>query len=168
MNWVDIVIIVGAVVGAIIGFRQGLILSIFSFLGLVVGVVVAGVASDALAEKLSSSGALWAYAVSFIIILVAIIIIFNIVGHIIKQFVKLIMLGWLDSLGGTLLGLFVGALMVAAIFIGLGKWAANEPATTSVGEAISNSVLAEFLIDSFRFLLLLLPDRFGAVRSLFT
>lgn len=167
MNWVDVVIIVGAVAGAIVGFRQGLILSVFSFLGLVVGVVVAGVASDALAEKLSSSGALWASAVSFIVILLAVIIIFNIVGHVIKGFIKLIMLGWLDSLGGAIIGLFVGALMIAAIFIALGKWAAGQPGTTSIGEAISNSTLAEFLIDSFQFLLLLLPERFNSVKNFF-
>ncbi len=167
MTWVDAVIIVGAVIGAIVGFRQGLVLSIFSFLGLIVGVAIAGAASDTLADKLSSSGALWAYVVSFAIILIIVLVIFNIIGHFVKGFIKLIMLGWLDSLGGALLGLFVGGLMAAAIFIAVAKWAAGEPGTTSVGTAIGDSALGHFLIDSFRLLLAILPGRFDAARDLF-
>ena len=167
MSWVDIVIIAGAVIGAIAGFKQGLVLSIFSFLGLIVGVAIAGAASDSLADKLSSSGALWAYVVSFAIILIIVLVIFSILGHIVKGFIKLIMLGWLDSLGGALLGLFVGALMVAAIFIAVGRWAALYDSTSSVGTAIGDSALAHFLIDSFRLLLAILPGRFDAVNKLF-
>jgi membrane protein required for colicin V production len=167
MSWVDIVIIVGAVIGAIAGYKQGLVLSIFGFLGLIVGVAVAGAASDSLADKLSSSGALWAYIVSFAVILIIVLIIFNILGHIVKGFIKLIMMGWLDSLGGALLGLFMGGLMVASIFIAIGKWAAGEPGTTSVGTAIGDSALAHFLIDTFRLLLGLLPGRFDSVTKLF-
>jgi hypothetical protein len=131
-------------------------------------VAIAGAASDSLAEKLSSGGALWAYVVSFAVILIIVMVIFSILGHIVKGFIKLIMLGWLDSLGGALVGLFVGGLIVAAIFIAVGKWAAGEPGTTSVGTAIGNSALAHFLIDSFRLLLSILPGRFDAVTSLFT
>lgn len=167
MNWVDGVIIVGAAIGAIVGYRQGLVLSIFSFLGLVVGVAVAGAASDSLAEKLSSSGALWAYVVSFAIILIIVMVIFNILGHIVKQFIKMIMLGWVDSLGGALLGLFVGGLVVTAIFIAVGKWAAGEAVTPSVQTAIGKSALAHFLIDNFRLLLALLPHRFDVVKNFF-
>jgi membrane protein required for colicin V production len=167
MSWVDIVIIVGAVTGAILGYKQGLVLSIFSFLGLVVGVAIAGAASDPLAHRLSSSGALWPYVLSFAIILIIVMIIFNILGHLVKGLIKLVMLGWLDSLGGALLGLSVGGLVVAAIFIVVGKWAAGQPSNTGVGAAIGDSALAHFLIDSFRFLLALLPSRFHAVRDLF-
>lgn len=167
MSWVDIVIIAGAIIGAIAGYKQGLVLSIFSFLGLVAGVAIAGAASDSLAEKLSSSGALWAYVVSFAIILIIVMVIFSILGHVVKGLIKIIMLGWVDSLGGALLGLFVGGLLIAALFIAIGKWAAGEPGTTSVGTAIGNSALAHFLIDTFRLLLGLLPHRFDAVNNLF-
>jgi hypothetical protein len=57
--------------------------------------------------------------------------------------------------------------MIAAIFIAIGKWATGEMGTTSVGTAIGNSALAHFLIDTFRFLLALLPGKFDAVRGLF-
>jgi membrane protein required for colicin V production len=167
MTWVDIVIIAGAVIGAIAGFKQGLVLSIFSFLGLIVGVAIAGAASDSLADKLSSSGALWAYVVSFAIILIIVMVIFSILGHVVKGFIKLIMLGWVDSFGGAFLGMFVGGLLVAAIFLAVGKWAANYDSTSGVATAIGNSFMANFLIDKFRLLLGLLPHRFDAVTNLF-
>lgn len=168
MSWVDIVIIAVAIVGAVAGYKQGLIISIFTFLGLVVGVAIAGAASDALAEKLSSSGALWAHVVSFALIVIVVMVAFNILAHVVKGFLKLIMLGWVDSFGGAFLGMWVGALLTAAIFIAIGKWAAGEPGATSVGTAIGNSALANFLIDQFRFLLGLLPPRFDAAAELFT
>ncbi len=166
MNWVDGVIIIIALIGAFSGFRQGLIMSFVGFLGLIAGVALAGWAADPLADKISPDGAGWAYILAFIIVLIIVMVIFHIVGTIIKQFIKLIMLGWLDSLGGALLGLFVGALLAAAVFIAVGRWAAGAGAS-GVEEAIGNSALAELLMDSFRLLLLLLPDKFSVVRGFF-
>lgn len=166
MNWVDAVIIVVGLIGAFSGFRQGLIMAIFGFLGLIAGVAFAGWAADPLADKISSDGAAWAHVVAFIIILMIVMVVFHIVGIIIKQFVKMIMLGWVDSLGGALLGLFVGALVAAAILLAVGKWAAGVGAS-GVEEAISNSSLAKLLMDTFRLLLLLLPERFSVVREFF-
>jgi uncharacterized membrane protein required for colicin V production len=167
MTWVDGVIILGAVIGAAVGYRQGLILSIFAFLGFIAGVFLAGVASDALAEKLSSDAASWACIVLFIVILIIVMVIFNVAGNAIKNSIKTIMLSWADSAGGALLGLFMGGLMMSAVFIAIGNWAAADAGETSVGKAIGNSVLARFFIDTFRFLLALLPGSFDSVRDLF-
>ena len=166
MNWVDAVIIVVALIGAFSGFRQGLIMSVFGFLGLIVGVAFAGWAADPLADKISPDGAGWVYILSFILILVIVMVVFHLVGTVLKQFIKLIMLGWLDSLGGALIGLFVGALLAAAVLIAVGKWAAGA-GSSGVEEAIGDSSLAELLMDSFRLLLLLLPERFSVVREFF-
>ncbi len=167
MTWVDGVIIVVALIGAFAGFRQGLRMAVFGFLGLIAGVAFAGWAAGPLADKISSSGADWAYVLAFIIVLIIIMVIFHLVGIIIKQFIKLIMLGWLDSLGGAFIGLFGGALRAAAVMIVVGKWAAGV-GSSGVEDAIGNSALARLLIDSFRLLLVLLPDKLNVVRGLFT
>jgi len=166
MNWVDGVIIVAALIGAFSGLRQGLVMSIVGFLGLVAGVAFAGWAADPLADKISPDGAEWAYILAFIIVLIIVMVVFHLVGTIIKQFIKLIMLGWLDSLGGALLGLFVGALLAAAVLIAVGRWASGVEAS-GVEAAIGDSSLAELLMDSFHLLLLLLPEKFGVVREFF-
>ncbi len=122
MNWVDIVIIAIAIIGALAGYKQGLIVSLFSFLGLVVGVAVAGAASDSLAEKLSSSGALWAYVVSFALILIVVMVIFHILAVVVRGMLKMVMLGWVDSFGGAFLGLWVGGLLTAGVVGGWVIW----------------------------------------------
>lgn len=163
MTWVDGVIILGAVIGAVIGFRQGLVLSVFGFLGLVAGVALAGVVSGAVADQLSSSAADWAYIVSFVIILIMVMALSNILGHIVKNSIKRIMLGLVDSVGGALIGFFVGALAVTAIFIVVGR----DPGSSRVAADIGGSPLAHLLIDTFGLLLLVMPERFDTVKDLF-
>ncbi len=171
MNWLDIVIIVIAGICAYIGWRQGLIRAAFSIVGLIVGIVVAGQLADVLAEKIS--GAQWAYFVSFAIILIVVLVIANIVGGILKQFTKFLMIGWLDSLGGLVLGFFIGAIAIAAILSSAGAWASlpehdiAEAARQGMSKAIGDSFLAELLIDKFRLVLGLLPSKFDAIREFF-
>ncbi len=166
MNWVDAVIVIVALIGALSGLRQGLIMAVFGFLGLIAGVALAGWAADPLAARISSDGSEWAHVLAFIIILMIVMVVFHIGGMIVKQFIKFIMLGWVDSLGGALLGLLVGALLATAGLFAVGKWAA-EVGATGVQEAIGDSPLAKLLMDSFRFLLLLLPEQFDVVRDFF-
>jgi membrane protein required for colicin V production len=173
MNWwLDIVIIVIAVIRAYIGWNQGFIRAAFSIVGLIVGILLAGQLADDLAETLG--GAQWAYFVAFAIILIGVLVIADIIGGILKKFTRLVMLGWLDSLGGMILGLMIGALVVAAILTAAGAWAyllpeheIVESAKQGMSKAIGDSVLAELLIDKFRLVLSLLPGKFDAVREFF-
>ncbi len=176
MNWVDIVIIVIALLGAYKGLKQGLIRTVFTAIGLIVGIALAGQWSDSLADKLSSGEAQWAYITAFAIIVIVVLITANIIGAILKRFIKIIMIGWLDSLGGTVLGFCVGALLAAAILASLGSWAHNEAMNNKVigfeieselTEAIGDSSLAELLIDNFGLVLGLLPGEFDAVKGFF-
>ena len=162
MTWVDIVIIVVALLGAYIGFKHGLIRTLFTVAGLLAGVAIAGYFSDGLAEKLSPSEAQWASIISFILILLIVVVIANVVGKVVRMFFKVMLMGWLDALGGIVFGLLVGALVVAAILTVVLKWQTGESggAESSIVEAISDSPLAALLIDNFRLLLGLLPGEF--------
>ena len=173
MGWLlDIVIIVIAGICAYIGWRQGLIRATFSIVGLIVGIVLAGLLADDLAEKIS--GAQWAYFAAFAIILIVVLIIANIIGGILKQFTKFVIMGWLDSLGGMVSGLLIGAIAIAAILASAGAWADSLPqneiveaAKQGMSEAIGDSFLAELLIDKFRLVLALLPGNFDAIQIFF-
>ena len=169
MSWLDIIIIIIAVLGAYIGWKQGLIRMAFTIVGLIIGIVLAGQWADPFAEKLSPSGAQWAYFLSFAVILIVVLLAANIIGGILHRFLKIIMMGWLDSLGGIVLGLCVGALVVAAILTAVGPWAENAPMGfgSKLVEAIGDSSLAEFLMDKFGLLLGLLPGEFDAVKDFF-
>ena len=171
MNWLDIVIIIIAVLGAYMGWKQGLIRTAFTIVGLIIGVVLAGQWADPLAEKLSPNEAQWAYFVAFGLILIVVLIAANIVGGILHRFIKLMMMGLVDSLGGLVLGFLLGALGAAAILASLGAWAEFLPRgdilDSTMGSAISNSALAELLIDNFGLILGLLPGKFDAIQNFF-
>lgn len=172
MNWLDIVIIVVAGICGYMGFRQGIIRAAFSIVGLIVGIVLAGQLADNLAELLG--GAQWAYFISFAVILIIVLVAANIIGGILKQFTKIVMMGWLDSLGGMVFGLLIGATAIAAILAAAGAWANSLPpyeiiesTKQGMSKAISDSALAELLIDNFRLVLGLLPEKYDAIQDFF-
>lgn len=172
MNWVDITIIVVAVIGAYVGWRHGLIRTIFTLVGLIVGVVLAGQWSEGMAEVFSPSGAQWAYIAAFAIIMAIVVVIANIFGKTLQAFFKLIMMGWLDSIGGIIIGFLLGALAIAAVLSSTALYV-NDPGApwrydSTLVKAIGDSVLAEMLIDDFGLLLGLLPAEFDSVKEFFT
>jgi membrane protein required for colicin V production len=71
------------------------------------------------------------------------------------------MLGWVDKLGGLVIGLFIGAILCAAILSAVAK------AGVATG-SISQSQLAELLMRRFPLLLGLLPGNFDFLKSLFS
>jgi len=172
MNWLDIVIIIVAVICAYIGFRQGIITAAFTVIGLIIGIVLAGQLADDLGETIS--GGQWAYFLAFAFILIVVLVIANIAGGILKKINRFVMMGWLDSLGGMVIGFLIGAFAVAAILAAAGAWADSLPqheiiesAKEGMSRAIGGSAIAELLIDKFRLVLGLLPGKFDAVREFF-
>jgi len=169
MSWLDILIIVVAALGAYLGWKQGLIRMAFSIVGLIIGIVLAGQWAEGFAEVLSPRGAEWAYFIAFAIILIIVLIAANIVGGILHKFMKIMMMGLVDSLGGAVLGFILGMLAIAAILSSIGLWVAGEPGgdKSTLAVAIGNSAFANLLIDNFGLILGLLPGEFDAVKELF-
>lgn len=165
MNWVDGIIIVVALLSAYIGYKQGLIRTLFTLAGLLVGVVIAGHLSDNLAEIVSSKADKWAYILSFVFIVLVVTVAASLLGAVARGLIKIMMMGWLDNIGGIVLGLLVGALVVAAGMTAALQW--ESAAGQTLGGAIADSSLATFLIDKFRLLLGLLPGQFDVVTRYF-
>ena len=161
MNWLDIVIIVAIVVPTLIGLRIGMIKAALSLAGLIVGVIVAGRYYLPLSEQLSFiSQESVAEIVAFIIILVGIMIIAAVLARLLKWTASVIMLGWVNHLGGAVFGLLLGAIFCGAL---LATWVKF----LGVTGAITESNLAFILVDFFPLVLALLPDEFDAVRPFF-
>jgi membrane protein required for colicin V production len=162
MNWLDIVIIIVAVLLGLAGLRQGIIRTVFGIAGLIGGIVLAGRYYDDLARLFSSSGATWASIVAYAIILIATVVVAGLVGHFVARLVSLAALGWLDRLIGFILGLFVGALLCAAVLAIVVKLFPGAVGT------VSQSALARFLMSQVPLLLALLPREFSFIRGFFT
>ena len=161
MNWLDIVIVVAVVIPTVIGLRIGMIKAALSLAGLIVGVIVAGRYYLPLSERLSFiSPASVAEIAAFIIILIGIMIIAAVLARLLKWTASVIMLGWVNHLGGAVFGLVLGAILCGAL---LAIWVKF----LGVTEAVTESSLASILVDFFPLVLALLPDEFDAVRPFF-
>ena len=161
MNWLDIVILVALVVAAFMGLKMGLIKAVLLVVGIIVGVVLAGHYAGPLGERLtfiSSEGV--AKGVAFAVIMLAVLAVAAIVAALLTWTAKVVMLGWINRLGGAVLGLFLGALFCGAL---LAMWVHF----LGPAEAIAESAIATVLLDRLPMVLGLLPGEFGGVRSFF-
>jgi membrane protein required for colicin V production len=161
MNWLDVIILVVIAISTVIGLKVGIIKAFFAIAGGIIGVVLAGRFSGSLADRLpfiSDAGV--AGVVAFAIILIVVMIIAIILAVVIKWATSAVMLGWLNRLGGVVLGLILGAIFCAAL---LTMWVNFQ----GISSAVSDSFLARFLVDKFPIVLALLPARFDSVRSFF-
>lgn len=161
MSWLDIAIIVIIGTAAFIGLKIGIIKAVLTLAGVIVGVILAGRFYVALAEKLTFiPQETLARVVAFAIILIGVILIVSIIAGVLKWLASIVLLGWVNRLGGALLGLIMGAIFCGAL---LAIW------TKFLGiiEPVAESALANFLLDYFPIVLALLPEEFDSVRSFF-
>ena len=161
MSWLDIVIIVVVVLATFWGLRTGIIKAVLSLAGLIVGVILAGRYYVLLAEQLTFiPQASIARIVAFAIILVGVMVIAGVLANLLKWAASIVMLGWVNRLGGAVFGLALGAIFCSAL---LAIWVKF----LGVEGAIAESGLAPILLNRFPMVLALLPDEFDAVRSFF-
>lgn len=161
MNWLDIVILVALAVAAFMGLRFGLIKAVLLLAGIIVGVVLAGHFSGPLGERLTfitSEGV--AKGVAFAIIMIGVLAVAAIVASLLTWATKVVMLGWVNRLGGAILGLFLGAFFCGAL---LAMWVHF----LGTAEVITDSAIATILLDRLPMVLGLLPAEFDGVRSFF-
>jgi len=162
MNWLDITIIVISIVFGIVGLRQGAIKAAFSIAGLVGGIALAGRYYQPFAALLSPGGASWAGIAAYAIILVATLVVAGVIGWLVAKLAHIVMLGWLDRLIGFILGAGVGSMLCAAAL------AIGSKYLPGAEGAISQSVVAQFLMEQFPLLLALLPEEFDFIRDFFS
>jgi len=162
MNWLDIVVIVVLAISTFLGLRTGIIKAVLSLAGLIVGVILAGLFYVPLSEQLSfipQAGV--AEVVAFAIILIGVMVIAVVLARLLKWVTSVIMLNWVNHLGGAIFGLALGAIFCSALLATWVKWLGIGSTT------ITESIVAAVLLDKFPLILALLPDEFDAIRSFF-
>ncbi|MDP3879565.1 MAG: CvpA family protein [Dehalococcoidales bacterium] len=161
MNWLDITLLVIIASAVFFGLKTGLIKAVFSLAGIIVGVILAGRLHTPLAGQLTfipQPGI--AEVVAFAIILIGTMIVASILARLVKWTASIVMLGWVNYLGGAAFGFVMGSLFCGAL---LASWVKYFGAA----EIISQSSLANILLDRFPAVLALLPEEFDAIRSFF-
>ncbi len=161
MNWLDIVILVPLAITALLGLKMGLIKAVLSMVGVIIGVILAGRFYAPLSQLLPFiSNESVAKIVAFAIILITVMVAALVLAGFLKWAASMLMLGWVNRLGGTVFGILLGAITCGPL---LAAWVKFFGA----GETIIQSILAGFLLEQFPVVLGLLPDEFDAVRSFF-
>ncbi len=161
MSWLDIILIVLIAGATLVGLRIGIIKAVLSLIGVIVGVILAGRYYVALAEQLTFiPQANLAKIVAFAVILIGIMLVAGVLASVLKWITSIIMLGWVNRLGGAIFGLVLGATFCGAL---LAIWVKF----LGIADPIAESGLASLLLDNFPIILALLPEEFDAVRSFF-
>lgn len=161
MNWLDIVILIVLAGGTVSGLRTGLIKAALSLGGVILGVMLAGRYYAPLAERLSfilQAGV--ADVVAFVLILIVVMLVASLLAKLLQWVTSAVTLGWVDHLGGAVLGLVLGAIVAGAL---LAIWTKFF----DISGVIRQSAIASVLLDRFPVVLALLPEEFGALRSFF-
>lgn len=111
-NILDIIIVAILFFCAIWSFFKGTINEIFSLLALGTGIFLARRYYHQIAQVLGKRGSPIAAAIAFILLFLVVYIIIILFGKLLRHLIKTVKLGWLDHLGGAILGLIKGCLLV--------------------------------------------------------
>ncbi len=163
MNWLDVVLLILIAVGAIFGYRFGLIQAAASFVAVVIGIALASRIGNALTpifelltddEKTQEVG-------GFILVLVVIVLLGLIASSAVAKALGAIKLGWINPMGGLLLGTLLVMMACSAALANVQEFSILAP-----DETIEGSVVGVFLADNFDVVLRavrLVPKDFGRV-----
>lgn len=161
MNWLDVLILVIIGIATFSGLRTGLIKAVFTLAGVIVGIFLAGRLYVPLSEQLTFLPQdNIARIVAFIVILGVVMIVAGVLASVLKWIASLVMLGWVNRLGGAIVGFIFGAFFGGALLFIWVKF-------LGISAPIAESGLAILLLDRLPLALALLPEEFNTIRSFF-
>lgn len=160
MNWFDIVLVVVLALATFLGFWRGLISMVIPLAGIIIGVILAGQHYGTVGGWLPIENVQHAGWAGYAIIIGGVFIVSIILSIILRRFIRLVLLGWVDHLGGAVFGLALGGLLCAAALAACVKFNLGS-------DFIQGSGIAQLLLDWFPAVLVLLPDEFDEVRDFF-
>ena len=119
MSTLDIVLLAVIAFCGVLGIYWGMIRQVLALAGLLAGVALAGRYGGRVADWLSSfiTSPAVAQLLGFLLVLIAVSAAASLLATLIRRFVGLLFLGWLDHLIGGMLGLAQGMLVVAIVLL---------------------------------------------------
>ena len=99
----DIIFAIVVIIAMIRGYQRGLIVGIFSFVALIVGLAAAIKRSTVVAGYIGKTVKIsdqWLPLIAFALVFLVVVLLVHLVARIIEKSVQIVMLGWLNRLGG--------------------------------------------------------------------
>lgn len=118
MSYIDIIIVIILITFGVLGLLKGIIREIATLVGLVVGLYGAFHFSDFTASKLIGWVELspkYLQVISFVVTFVVLAVLVFLLGRLVKRLVNAINLGFLDKIGGFIVGLVKGVLVCSLL-----------------------------------------------------
>jgi membrane protein required for colicin V production len=161
MNWLDILLLVLLAIPTFIGLRRGLIKAVLSFVGLIIGVVLAGHLYRPVSNIFGFiDNENIAYILAFLLILGLTMLAAFLLARLLKSIISVTMMGWVDNVGGALLGFLSGFIFLSAIMATCVKFFGSN--------LVAESFIGKVMLDYFPLILGLLPGEFGdSIRGFF-
>jgi len=146
MNIFDWVLFVVFVVGALLGLKWGLVQSVLNFVAVYVAMLVGAQFADGLVARVTDDvqNESVAAAIGYVVIFLSVFIIAQIVGKIIRAMLTVIFLGWVDKLGGVVVGLLLGAILVTGVVTAMARVAypQDEAILVEIEDIVSGDIEA--------------------------
>lgn len=104
--FIDIVFLILMLLACIKGYSKGMIIALFSVVGFIAGLAAALKLSAYAAGRLSgtfNTTGKWLPVISFILVFVLVVFLVSMAGKLLQKSVEMIMLGWLNRIGGIVL-----------------------------------------------------------------
>ena len=120
MNYLDIIIAVMLIGFGLGGLRKGIIIEVTTLLGLVIGLYGAFHFSDFTAGKLLQFFEIdlkYLHLISFLVTFIVLAILVNLLGRLTAKLIKAINLGFIDKIGGFIIGVAKGLLICSLLIM---------------------------------------------------
>ena len=146
MNIFDWVLVAVFVIGALLGLKWGLVQSILNFIAVYVAMLVGAQVADGLVAHVTDDvqNESVATAIGYVVIFLSVFIIAQIVGKIIRPMLTIIFLGWVDKLGGVVVGVLLGAILVTGVVTAMARVAypQDEAILVEIEDLVSGDIEA--------------------------
>lgn len=123
MSIFDWVLVALFIAGALFGLKWGLVQSVLNLIAVYVAMLVGAQFADGLVGRFTDNidNESIATAIGYVVIFLAVFIIAQIVGKAIRAVLKIVFLGWVDRLGGVLVGALLGAILVIGVVTAMAR-----------------------------------------------
>jgi len=131
---IDIAFFIVMILAVFKGFTKGFIVGIFSFIAFLTGLAAALKLSVIVAHHLESSSGIttkWLPVISFALVFIVVVLLVNIGARVLKKAFSLVMLGWIDKLGGLLLYICIYTIIFSVILFFAEKTFIIKPETVA-------------------------------------
>jgi len=120
VNWVDIIILIFLLINIIVGIKRGIIRGIVNLIGIVLAIFLAIFWYQEIGEHIGllvNISREMANIIGFTLIFLSICLLAKLVEVLLKKIFSLLLISWIDHLGGALFGLIRGSFVIGIILI---------------------------------------------------